>query len=95
MKTLSYRVIRNEPGKFEEILSREGTVILNKNGQPLALVLDATSESLESLLLLASQIRAQLSVAEMRASARERGLDRLSPNEIRAEIEAVRSERSG
>lgn len=95
MKTLSYRVIRNQPGKFEEILSREGSVILNKNGQPFALVLDAASESLESLLRLASQIRAQLAVADMRASARELGLERLSSDEIRAEIEAVRSQRPG
>jgi hypothetical protein len=95
MKTLSFRVIRNQPGKFEEVLSREGSVILNKNGQPLALVLDAASESLESLLRLASQIRAQLAVSDMRASARELGLDRLSPDEIQAEIEAVRSQRTG
>lgn len=95
MKTISYRVIRNQPGKFEEILSREGSVILNKNGRPFALVLDAASESLESLLRLASQIRAQLAVADMRASARELGLERLSSDEIRAEIEAVRSQHPG
>lgn len=95
MKTLSYRVIRNQPGEFEEVLSREGSVILNKNGQPLALVLDAASESIETLIRLASQIRAQLAVSNMRTSSRQLGLDRLSPEEIRAEIEAVRAERAG
>lgn len=95
MTILPYRVIRNEPGKFEETLSREGTVILNKNGQPLALVIDATSESMDSLLRLASQVRAQLAVMQMRASARERGLDGLSSEDIQSEIEAVRSARSG
>jgi len=95
MKILPFRVIRNEPGKFEETLSREGTVILNKNGQPLALVLDAASESVDSLLRLASQMRAQRAVARMRASARERGLDDLSSEQIQAEIEAVRSARAG
>ncbi len=95
MTILPFRTIRNEPGKFEETLSREGTVILNKNGQPLALVIDAATESLDSLLRIASQVRAQLAVAQMRASARERGLDGLSSDEISAEIEAVRSGRSG
>ena len=93
METISYRVIRNEPGKFEELLAREGTLILNKNGEPFAIVLDAASESLESVLRLVSQVRAQMAVAEMRSIARERGLDRLTREEIEAEIQAVRARR--
>ncbi len=95
MTILPFRTIRNEPGKFEETLSREGVVILNKSGQPLALVIDAATESLDTLLRMASQVRAQLAVAQMRASARERGLDSISTEEILAEIEAVRLERTG
>jgi len=93
METVSYRIIRNEPGKFEELLAREGTLILNKNGEPFAIILDAASESLESVLRLVSQVRAQLAVAEMRSVARERGLDRLTPKEIEAEIQVVRARR--
>jgi len=95
MKILPYRVLRNEPGKFEETLSREGSVILDKNGEHLALVLDAAKESLESLIKLTSQIRAQLALTEIRESARERGLDKMSPEDIDAEIQAVRSKRAG
>ena len=93
METISYRVIRNEPGKFEELLAREGTLILNKNGEPFAIILDAASESLETMLRLVSQVRAQMAVAEMRSIARERGLDRLTREEIEAEIQAVRARR--
>jgi hypothetical protein len=93
METISYRVIRNEPGKFEELLAREGTLILNKNGEPFAIILDAASESLESVLRLVSQVRAQLAVAEMRSTARERGLDRLTPEGVEAEIQAARARR--
>jgi hypothetical protein len=93
METISYRVIRNEPGKFEELLAREGTLILNKNGEPFAIILDAASESLDSVLRLVSQVRAQMAVAEMRSIARERGLDRLTPEEIEAEIQAARARR--
>jgi hypothetical protein len=95
MKILPYRVLRNEPGKFEETLSREGSVILDKNGEHLALVLDVAKESLESLIKLTSQIRAQLALTEIRESARERGLDKMSPEDIDAEIQAVRSKRAG
>lgn len=93
MEAISYRMIRNEPGKFEEALRRSGTIILNKNGEPFAIVLDAANESPESLLRLVSQVRAQMAVAEMRAAAREGGLDRLTQEEIQAEIDAVRSKR--
>ena len=93
MEAISYRIIRNEPGKFEEILRRAGTIILNKNGEPFAIVLDAANEPLESLVRVVSQVRAQISVAEMRDAAREGGLDRLTHDEIQAEIDAVRSKR--
>ena len=93
MEAISYRIIRNEPGKFEEILRRAGTIILNKNGEPFAIVLDAANESLESLVRVVSQVRAQIAVSEMRDAAREGGLDRLTQDEIQAEIGAVRAKR--
>jgi len=93
MKEVSYRVIRNEPGKFDKLLAQEGTVILNKNGKPFAVVLDVASESLESTLRLVTQVRAQMAVANMRSVARERGLDQMTPEEIQAEIDIVRSGR--
>ena len=93
MVTIPYRVIRNAPNKLEEALAREGIVIVSKNGEPFALMLDAKSRSLESLLRIASQVRALLAVSEMRSSARERGLDRMSTDEIQREIEAARTAR--
>jgi hypothetical protein len=95
MEILPYRIIRNEPGRFEELLSREGIVMLNKGGRPFAIILDATSESFEDTLRLVSQVRAQIAVSEMRASAGERGLDSLTPEEIQSEIDAVRAARPG
>ena len=95
MVTIPYRVIRNAPNKLEEALAREGIVIVSKNGETFALMLDAKSRSLESLLRIASQVRALLAVSEIRSSARERGLDRMSTDEIQREIEAARSVRQG
>jgi hypothetical protein len=95
MATLPYRILRNEPGKLEESLARDGIVILNKNGEPFAVMLDAQSRSLDDLVRLASQMRAMLSVSEMRGSAREGGLDRLSAEDVQAEIRAARSARQG
>ncbi len=94
METLPFRIIRNEPGKFEELLSKEGIVVLNKSGKPFAIILDATAESLEDTLRLVSQVKAQMAISEMRRSARAGGLDKLTSEEIQAEIDAVRSARS-
>ena len=93
MKEVPYRLIRNSPAEFEELLSREGVVLVSKNSKPFAIALDAASESLESAVRLLTQVRAQLAVSGMRAVARERRLDRLSPEEIQAEINAVRLRR--
>jgi hypothetical protein len=93
MESVSYRVLRNEPGKFEETLNREGIVILNKSGKPIAVVLKTTSDSVEAALRLVSLVRAQMAVSEMRSSARERSLDQLTSEEIQAVIDEVRSSR--
>lgn len=93
MEAISYRLIRNRSGDFEELLEREGSVILNKNRKPLAIILKASEESYEETLRLVSMVRAQMAVAEMRKSAQQQGLDNLSEEEIQAEIDAVRSNR--
>jgi len=87
-------VLRNQPGRFEEALARSGTVVLNKDGQPLAIAVDVREASLEDTVRLATQIRAQLAVSRMRTQARARGLDKLEAGEIDAAIRAARSARS-
>lgn len=93
MESVSYRILRNEPGKFEETLKREGIVVLSKSGKPIAVVLETESESVEAVLRLVSQVRAQMAVSKMRSSARERGLDQLTSEEIQAVIDEVRASR--
>jgi len=93
MESVSYRVLRNEPGKFEETLKREGIIVLSKSGKPIAVVLETASNSVEDVLRLVSQVRAQMAVSEMRSDARERGLDQLTTEEIQAVIDEVRSSR--
>jgi len=93
MVALSLRDLRNEPGKVERMLIEERVIILNKNRQPLAIMFDVTTQSLETVVKLMSQIRALQAVTEMRSAAKARGLDRLSADELQAEVEAVRASR--
>ncbi len=52
------------------------------NGEPLAVMLQIPKGSLEDLVLLLSQVRAQLAVAEIREQARKRGRKRMTSREI-------------
>jgi hypothetical protein len=92
METVALRVLRNEPGKFEELLTRQGTVLLSKEGKPFALAVGIADGTLEEVVRLVTQIRAQVAVSEMRADARARGLGELKPLQV---DEAIRSYRAG
>jgi hypothetical protein len=93
MEALSIRVLRNQPGRFEEVLARDRTVILNKDGRPFAIAIDVTEATLEQTVRLVTQLRAQLAVANMRSQAQERGLGEMPPDVVDAAIQGSRAAR--
>ena len=93
MEMLSVRVLRNEPGKFEDVLSRDRTVILNKDGKPFAIAIDVAEATLEQTVRLVTQLRAQLAVADMRTQAQARGLDQMTAADVDAAIQDARAGR--
>jgi len=95
MEALTYRVLRNEPGKFEELLARQGTVILNKEGKPFALAVDVSESNLEETVRLVTQIRAQMAVSQMRQSARTRRLAGMTQAQVDKAIRTKRGRRRG
>ena len=90
MQALPFRVIRNQPGRLEDSLGKDGIVLITKGGIPFALMVGLIGESLEDALRLITQLRAQRAVASMRKEARGRGLDRLTDKQMQGEIEAAR-----
>jgi hypothetical protein len=95
MEAITYRVLRNEPGKFEELLARQGTVILNKEGKPFALAVDVSESNLEETVRLVTQIRAQIAVSQMRQSARTRRLAGMTQVQVDKAIRTRRGRRRG
>ncbi len=93
METLSLRVLRNEPGKFKEKLTRQKSLIITDRGEPIALTFNVAEASFEETYRIVSQVRAQLGLSEMRQSARQRGLDRLTQEEIDTRIKSIRAKR--
>lgn len=95
MRFVPYRFLRNQAGKLRRRLSDEGELVITSSGEPFAIMIDVDKETLEETLYLVSQIRARKAVSALRSEAKEKGLDRLSQEEIEEEVRAVREGRGG
>jgi prevent-host-death family protein len=92
MKFISVRELRNNPGEVWEEL-REQDLVLTSNGKPVGILLGVAEEELGETLESVRRVRAMQAVSRMRRRAAESGLDRLAPDEIEAEVRAVRRSR--
>ena len=93
MDFVPYRLLRNQPSELRRMLEEQGELVVTVNGEPMAIMLQIPKGNLDDIVLLLSQVRAQLAVATIREQARQRGLDRLTTDEIETIIEQARQER--
>lgn len=93
MQFVPYRLLRNQPKELRQKLGEEGQLIVTSNGEPFALMISVGPDEVGDVVYMITQLRAQLAVSAMRATARTQELDHLTAEEIEAEIEAVRRER--
>ena len=93
MEFVPYRLLRNQPNELRKKLEEQGELVVTVDGEPLAVMLQIPKGSLEDLVLLVSQVRAQLAVAEIREGARKSGRNRMSSKEIDAIVKETRTNR--
>jgi prevent-host-death family protein len=93
MKFITVRDIRTTPAQVWKQLPEEQQIVITNNGKPIALLTPLSDETLEETLSAVRRARAMESIRRIQQQARERGLDRMTPEEIDAEIQAVRAER--
>jgi hypothetical protein len=93
MEFVPYRLLRNQPKELRRKLEEQGELVVTVDGKPMAIMLRVPKGSLEDLMLLLSQVRARLAVAAMREDARQKGLDRLTLEEVDEIVGEVRRER--
>ena len=92
MRFVSVRELRDR--SVWRTLADEKALVVTSKGKPIA-VLSATSEErLEESLAAVRRGRAQAAVAAVQQASRHAGTDRLSLDEINAEIDAVRRSRA-
>ncbi|HVN55798.1 MAG TPA: hypothetical protein VMT46_15810 [Anaerolineaceae bacterium] len=93
MEFVPYRLLRNQPNELRKRLEEQGELVVTVDGEPLAVMLQIPKGSLEDLVFLVSQVRAQLAVGEIREEARKSGRNRMSSKEIDALIKETRTHR--
>jgi len=93
MRFITVRDLRNKPAQIRQSLLKEKDIVLTSNGKPFAIVTLTSEDMLEKNLAMMRRIRAEKAVASMQKRSMEIGNDRLSLDEINAEIAAVRKNR--
>ena len=93
MKFITVRELRGRPSDVWSKLSSDKDLILTSNGKPIAILSTVSEETLESTLMALRRARAVAAVEAMQSRSVTAGTDKLSPEEINAEIAAIRKAR--
>ncbi len=93
MEFVPYRMLRNQPSELRKKLDEKGELIVTVDGEPLAVMLQIPKGSLEDLVLLVSQVRAQLAVGTIRESARKRGRSKMTVEQADTLVKKIRQAR--
>ena len=94
MKFVSVRDLRNKSGQLWKELPGEREMIVTSNGRPIAILATIGESNLEESLAAFRQARAIEAVASLQRRSVEQGTDKISMDEINAEIKAVRKKRA-
>jgi antitoxin (DNA-binding transcriptional repressor) of toxin-antitoxin stability system len=94
MKFLSVRDLRGKSAEVWKELPEEREMIITSNGRPIAILAAISESNLEESLSAFRQARAVKAVASLQRRSAEQGTDRITMDEIDAEIKAVRKKRA-
>jgi prevent-host-death family protein len=94
MKFLSVRDLRGKPAQIWKELAAEREMVITSNGRPIAILASISDSNLEESLAAFRRARAVEAVASLQRHSVQRGTDRITMDEIDAEIDAVRKKRA-
>ena len=93
MKFLSVRDLKTKSSQVWKELAGQKEMIVTSNGRPIALLSSINENNLEQVLTAFRRARATNAVASIQYESTQKGTDKISMDEINAEIGAVRSNR--
>ena len=94
MKFISVRDLRSKSAQVWKQLPQEREMIITSNGRPIAIIAAISDSDLEESLSAFRQARAVEAVASLQRWSVEMGTDKMTMDEIDAEIKAVRRKRA-
>jgi hypothetical protein len=74
-------------------MAQKDDLVLTAKGKPIGILVGVDADDFEEMARAIRAARAQRALSRLRRHAARRGLDRLPPSAIEAEIRAVRSKR--
>jgi antitoxin (DNA-binding transcriptional repressor) of toxin-antitoxin stability system len=94
MKFISVRDLRGKSAQVWKELPQEREMIITSNGRPIAIIAAISDSTLEESLSAFRQARAIEAVASLQRRSVEMGNDKVTMDEINAEVKAVRKKRA-
>lgn len=94
MRFLSVRDLRGKSAQIWKDLPEEREMVITSNGRPIAILAAISESNLEESLTAFRQARAVEAVAALQRRSADQGTNRITMDEIDAEIQAVRKKRA-
>ena len=94
MRFIGVRELRLKPREVWKKLHDEGELVLTMNGKPMAVIAGVTEESLEQTIRALRRLRYEAALAATQAHSVSTGHNKMSREEIEAEIAAARGSSS-
>lgn len=94
MKFLSVRDLRGKSAQIWKDLPEEREMVITSNGRPIAILAAINESNLEESLTAFRQARAVEAVAALQRRSADQETNRITMDEIDAEIQAVRKKRA-
>jgi len=94
VRFVSVRDLRGKSAELWRDLPREGEMVVTSNGRPVAILAAVNEANVEESLAAFRRTRAVEAVAALQLESSSQGRDRITPQEIEREIEAVRAQRN-
>ena len=93
MKFVTVRELRGRTSELWDQLARQRELVVTNNGKPIAILSATDAGSFEASLRNLRRCRAADALSGLQREAEQRGLDRLTLDDVNEEIQATREGR--
>jgi len=89
MKFVSSKELRDNPAQLWKFIENE-EVVITVNGKPMAIIVGA-EDDIEEQLKIMRRVRAKVALEKLRSYSVQKGLDKLTEDDIDGEIKKIRT----